>query len=91
MGKKHKANVSVAICYDFDGTLSPGNMQEYDYFTALGNSSRNFWEDARDTARANGADPILTYMMLMIERARNCKVRTTLDKIAAESKLLQYQ
>lgn len=24
-----KKLIPMAICYDFDGTLSPGNMQEY--------------------------------------------------------------
>ena len=30
-----KKYIDVAICYDFDGTLSPKNMQEYDFFNAL--------------------------------------------------------
>jgi len=29
----------IAICYDFDGTLSPGNMQEYGFFSGLGSSA----------------------------------------------------
>ena len=38
MSKKY---IDVAICYDFDGTLSPKNMQEYDFFNALGNGAKN--------------------------------------------------
>lgn len=72
-----KKNIEVAICYDFDGTLSPRNMQEYDFFTALGGSAKNFWEESREIAKANNADPILAYMMLMIERATNGKIKTT--------------
>lgn len=34
----------MAICYDFDGTLAPGNMQEYDYIPRLKITSQNFWE-----------------------------------------------
>ena len=33
----------VAIAYDFDGTLSPGNMQEYDFIPKLGMTPARFW------------------------------------------------
>ncbi len=72
-----KKNVEVAICYDFDGTLSPGNMQEYDFFNALGGSAKNFWAESREIAKDNNADPILAYMMLMIDRAATGKAKTT--------------
>lgn len=72
-----KKNIDVAICYDFDGTLSPKNMQEYDFFNALGNGAKKFWAEARALAKENNADEILAYMMLMIERAKNSKAKTT--------------
>lgn len=59
----------VAVCYDFDGTLSPRNMQEYDYIPKLRLSSRDFWREAHERARAQDADEILAYMCLMLEKA----------------------
>ncbi len=69
----------AAFCYDFDGTLSPGNMQEYDFFDALGGAARNFWEEADEIVSSCHADPVLSYMMLMIDRARDGRIRTTRD------------
>lgn len=60
----------IAICYDFDGTLSPKNMQEYGFFPALGKNSETFWDDVKQCKSDNVADEILAYMMLMIERAK---------------------
>jgi hypothetical protein len=31
-----KKMIRAAIAYDFDGTLAPGNMQEYDFIPAVG-------------------------------------------------------
>ena len=42
--------LTVALIYDFDGTLSPGNMQEYDFIPAVGKSNREFWEESNQTA-----------------------------------------
>jgi hypothetical protein len=67
----------VAICYDFDGTLSPGNMQEYGFFSGLGQSAENFWKESSQKAREHHADPILAYMNHMIERAQVGNVGTT--------------
>ena len=37
--------VSMAICYDFDGTLAPGNMQEHNFLPALGIGAAEFWTE----------------------------------------------
>lgn len=67
----------VAICYDFDGTLSPGNMQEYGFFSGLGKEAENFWNESSKLARNNNADPILAYMNHMIEKAKIGNIGTT--------------
>ncbi len=65
-----KSKVTVALIYDFDGTLSPGNMQEYDFIPAVGKSNKEFWSEANSLAEEQDADGILTYMASMIEEAR---------------------
>lgn len=63
--------MKLALIYDFDGTLSPGNMQEYDFIPAVGKKNREFWEKSTRLAVDNDADPILTYMSEMIHAARS--------------------
>lgn len=61
---------TVAICYDFDGTLSPKNMQEFGFFHGLAESERKtFWSESNELAKKLGADQNLTYMRLMLEKA----------------------
>lgn len=64
-------NLTVALIYDFDGTLAPGNMQEYDFIPAVGKSNKEFWLESEKLAKAQDADPILAYMYKMIHEARN--------------------
>lgn len=63
--------LTVALIYDFDGTLVPGNMQEYDFIPAIGKSAAEFWEESNIIASKQDADPILTYMAKMIDCARH--------------------
>lgn len=62
------------ITYDFDGTLAPGNMQEYDFVPSLGIKPKGFWEEAKDIAKKQEADEILAYMRLMIEKSEAAKI-----------------
>lgn len=66
-----KSKVTVALIYDFDGTLSPGNMQEFDFIPAVGKSNKEFWSEANSLAEEQDADGILTYMAMMIQAARS--------------------
>lgn len=61
--------IQMAIAYDFDGTLSPGNMQEYDFVPALGMTTQEFWQEANLIEKQHEADRILAYMRLMIQKA----------------------
>lgn len=72
-----KKKYKMAICYDFDGTLSPGNMQEYGFFSGLGDLAKNFWKESTQIAKENKADPILAYMKHMIDKAAEGKIPTT--------------
>ena len=62
---------TVALIYDFDGTLAPGNMQEYDFIPAVGKSNKEFWSEANSLAEKQDADPVLAYMARMIQEAQS--------------------
>ena len=79
---EHKP-VTVALIYDFDGTLAPGNMQEYDFIPAVGKSAAEFWEESNIIAKAQDADPILTYMAKMMECARSTGISTQRASVRA--------
>jgi phosphoserine phosphatase len=60
----------AALMYDFDGTLSPGSMQEHSFIPALGVPIGEFWKEVNGEAADLGADNILIYMHRMVEAAR---------------------
>ena len=45
----------VALIYDFDGTLSPGNMQEFGFIQAIGKTPEEFWDISNRIASGQDA------------------------------------
>lgn len=66
-----KKLIPMAICYDFDGTLSPGNMQEYDFMQEINQTPKEFWAKVSNLTQKTGADNISIYMKLMISESKN--------------------
>lgn len=59
----------LAICYDFDKTLSPDDMQAQGYIQSVGYEVEKFWEESNQLARENEMDSNLAYMYKMIQEA----------------------
>lgn len=72
-----KKRPQVALVYDFDGTLSPGNMQEFGFIQATGKTKDEFWEKNRKFAEGKDANGILTYMYLMLDEAKKNNISLT--------------
>lgn len=68
------SNPIVALIYDFDKTLSPGDMQEYGFMPEIKSSPDEFWSLCRDFKLAHKADGILSYMYMMINMARHMNI-----------------
>jgi len=66
---------TIALVYDFDGTLSPKPMQEYSFLPQLGLDAAEFWAECGRVAKAQGADPLITYMHLMYKKAKEKGIR----------------
>ena len=60
----------VALIYDFDGTLSPGNMQEFGFIQAVGKTADEFWRMSDSIAIGQDASNVLSYMKLMYDEAK---------------------
>lgn len=64
-----KENV-LAICYDFDRTLTPYEMQAQGYIQQLNENVDEFWALSSRLAIDNQMDPNLSYMYLMLNGAK---------------------
>lgn len=82
--------IKIAIAYDFDGTLAPGNMQEHSFIPDLGIGKTAFWEEASRIAVENDADEILTYMQLMIRKANEKGVPVTRKAFLEHGKDMKF-
>ena len=70
MKKNYKKQIPMAIAYDFDGTLSPGNMQEYGFMRKLGyKDPEEFWSKCEKLSKKQQADGVLAYMKTMLDES----------------------
>lgn len=59
----------VAICYDFDKTLSPTDMQAQGYIQNVGCDVSEFWKESNGLASKNDMDQNLAWMYMMKEKS----------------------
>ncbi|MEX2804699.1 HAD family hydrolase [Streptococcus sp. H31] len=71
----------IAICYDFDKTLSPDDMQAQGYIQSIGFDVNEFWTKSNGRATENDMDQNLAYMLTMKEEAEG-KVLFTKHELA---------
>lgn len=85
---RKKQLVTVALLYDFDGTLAKGNMQEYDFMEKLNIKPDDFWAKSDNLALEQNADNNLAYMRIMLEEAQ--KIGTTREDFIACGKNIKF-
>lgn len=79
----------LAICYDFDKTLSPDDMQAQGYIQEVGYDVGDFWKESNQLAENNDMDQNLAYMYKMVEKSRGKFVfnRATLEEYGSRVNL----
>lgn len=60
----------MAICYDFDKTLSPDDMQSFKLIPSFGVDKNTFWKESNTLARENLMDNNLAWMYELVQYSR---------------------
>ena len=60
----------LAVCYDFDRTLTPGDMQAQGFIQSVGEDVNEFWRQSNNLAVENDMDMNLAYMLTMVKKAK---------------------
>ena len=82
----------IAICYDFDKTLSPDDMQTFTLIPSFGMKSEDFWKESDQLARDNLMEKNLAWMYKLIQysKAKGLSIRKEyFRQIGAEVDLYQ--
>ena len=59
----------LAICYDFDKTLSPDDMQAQGFIQSLHVDVKEFWQESNTLAKEHDMDNNLAYMYMMATKS----------------------
>ena len=82
---------TVALIYDFDGTLAPGNMQEFGLLQALGyNNPDDFWNLCDQLAKNNDAGGISVVMYAIQTAVQQAGYRCTRDFLRSYGKTVSF-
>lgn len=85
-----KPLIQIAISYDFDGTLAPGNMQEHSFIPELKINVPDFWSEAKKIAMDNDMNEILAYMQLMLKKGREKNIRISKQAFKEHGKGIKF-
>lgn len=81
---------SIAIVYDFDGTLSPQPMQEYTVLPRMKIAPREFWKRVNDEALATESDMMLVYMRHILESLERQRIAVKREDFARMARAIRY-
>lgn len=82
---------TIALVYDFDGTLSPKSMQEYTILRDLGvNDARRFWAQLDREAARDNAEKSLVWMRMTKELAEKSKTGMTREYFRKSGREIDY-
>jgi hypothetical protein len=85
-----KNRLKIAIAYDFDGTLAPGNMQEHSFIPRLGLDIDEFWAESNAESKKHDMDDILSYLQLMLNKARENNIQVTRKALLEYGKEISF-
>ena len=81
---------TIAIIYDFDGTLTPKTMQEYTLLPKLGVKSKSFWDEISQEVSKTGAETMMVYMRQLLDHAKNKNIRISKDEFMKMGRDIKY-
>ena len=81
---------TVALIYDFDGTLTPGNMQEHRFIPDIGLDVSAFWNEVENTAITKNMDPTLAYMYVMLESSKRAGISVFREDLVSKGNEIKY-
>lgn len=85
-----KKVTKVALIYDFDGTLSTTDMQDYGLIPEFGMKPEEFWPIANQWSIDNCADQITGSMYFFVKTAREMGIRLTRETLKKAGQNIVY-
>ena len=82
--------VKVALIYDFDGTLSTTDMQNYGLIPTFGMSCKTFWNKANTFGDQNMMEQITSSMYYVFKTAKDKKIPLTRELFFECGKNIQF-
>ena len=81
---------TIAMVYDFDGTLCPQPMQDYTVLPSIGMTSEAFWHEVAGQTMTSGEERMLVYMRLLLEKAQQAGVGIRRNEFARMASRIRY-
>jgi hypothetical protein len=79
----------IALCYDFDGTLCSGYMQNQKLIPDCNIDIGKFWSEVTQYSRDNKMDPTLSYMLLLEDKMHQSNLEITKQNFQNYGKQLE--